>query len=211
MATLEERIAALEQRLAAVPLAANPPVTIGELTDVPAPGSPIASQWAQEVSGRIIHRFGTVAAMNASNLGAGASARVGDVEYICVAVGSWARTTPAAYGVAGAGGTWTTAGVVLATISIPASPIVRIASFAYHCLISSVVTGGDLSVKLNGSAVLNYRASGYGQEQCTLSHQSQILAVNTAYTLTAAYNGGGSISTFGDPLFHQLNAAVHPA
>jgi hypothetical protein len=61
---LDTRLAALEARLAA-PLAANPPITVGELTDVPAPGSPIASQWAQEVSNRIVHRFATLTALKA--------------------------------------------------------------------------------------------------------------------------------------------------
>jgi hypothetical protein len=68
MATLEEleaRLAALEDRVGPAPRAV-PPITIGELTDVPAPGSPIASQWTQEVSGRIFHRFATAAARNAA-------------------------------------------------------------------------------------------------------------------------------------------------
>lgn len=40
---------------------ANPPVTIGELADVPAPGSGVKSAWAQEVSNRVVQRFATVA------------------------------------------------------------------------------------------------------------------------------------------------------
>lgn len=63
---LEQRLAVLEDRFGAVPLAANPPVTIGELTDVPAPGSPIVSPWAQQISARIVHRFATLAARNAA-------------------------------------------------------------------------------------------------------------------------------------------------
>lgn len=43
---------------------ANPPVIVGELTDVPAPGSPIASQWAQEVSNRVVQRFASKAALD---------------------------------------------------------------------------------------------------------------------------------------------------
>lgn len=39
----------------------NPPITIGELTDVPSFGSPITSPWAQDVSRRVEHRFDTVA------------------------------------------------------------------------------------------------------------------------------------------------------
>jgi hypothetical protein len=60
---LEARLAELEARAGAgVQPLANPPIQIGELTDVPAPGSPIASQWAQEASARIVHRFATAAA-----------------------------------------------------------------------------------------------------------------------------------------------------
>jgi len=64
---LEARLAELEVRagVGVQPLA-NPPITIGELADVPSPGSPIASQWAQEVSARIVHRFATVAARDAA-------------------------------------------------------------------------------------------------------------------------------------------------
>lgn len=67
MATVDElaaRLDALEARLIA-PLAAVPPITIGELIDVPTPGSSIVSPWTQEVSNRIIHRFATTTAMNA--------------------------------------------------------------------------------------------------------------------------------------------------
>ena len=52
------------------------PITIGELTDVPAPNSPINAQFHQEVANRIVHRFATVAAMNASNLTTGSMAYV---------------------------------------------------------------------------------------------------------------------------------------
>jgi len=60
---LADRIAELEARLGVgvEPLAANPPIAIGELADVPAPGSAILSAWTQEVSRRIVHRFTTVA------------------------------------------------------------------------------------------------------------------------------------------------------
>ena len=70
-ADLAERVAALETRLGLLggpgltPLAAAPPITVGELVDVPAPGSPIASQWAQEISNRVVQRFATKAALDA--------------------------------------------------------------------------------------------------------------------------------------------------
>lgn len=47
-------------------MATNPPITIGELADVPAPGSGVKAQWHQEVTNRIQHRFATVAARDAA-------------------------------------------------------------------------------------------------------------------------------------------------
>lgn len=41
------------------------PITIGELTDVPAPNSPVNAQFHQEVANRIVHRFATDAALYA--------------------------------------------------------------------------------------------------------------------------------------------------
>lgn len=78
MATIDEleaRLAALEERIPTA-RAAAPPITVGELTDVPAPGSPIASAWAQEISERVHQRFATKAAMTAWAPAAGARAFV---------------------------------------------------------------------------------------------------------------------------------------
>lgn len=53
-------------------MTAVPPITIGELTNVPAPGGFIQASWAQDATNRILHRFATKAALdsgwsNASN------------------------------------------------------------------------------------------------------------------------------------------------
>src|SRR5436190_1117677 len=52
MATIEQleaRLTELEQRLPPAPtLQANPPITVGELADVPAPGTPVASAWTED-------------------------------------------------------------------------------------------------------------------------------------------------------------------
>lgn len=45
-------------------MATNPPITVGELANVPAPGSGVSSAWAQQATNRIVHRFATVAARN---------------------------------------------------------------------------------------------------------------------------------------------------
>jgi hypothetical protein len=94
---LEARLAELEIRLGigVTPLAANPPITIGELTDVPAPGSPIASPWAQEVSNRIIHRFANKAALDAWAAANGSYAVTLDSNVLYVRrAGVWEYTTP---------------------------------------------------------------------------------------------------------------------
>lgn len=72
-------------------------VTIGELTDVPDPGSPIGSAWAQEVSKRVVQRFPTisalVAAWPAATAGVGALAVVTNVNhpvlYVSNGVNNW--------------------------------------------------------------------------------------------------------------------------
>lgn len=46
-------------------LAAGPPITVGELVDVPAPNSPINAQFHQEIANRVVQRFPTVAARDA--------------------------------------------------------------------------------------------------------------------------------------------------
>lgn len=42
----------------------SPPITIGQLTNVPAPNSPMASAWAQDVSKRVVQRFVSFASLN---------------------------------------------------------------------------------------------------------------------------------------------------
>lgn len=70
---LADRLARLEARLGPAPQAV-PPITVGEYTDVPAPGAPIAAAWAQKATGRTLHRFATVAARDAAYPAAGAGA-----------------------------------------------------------------------------------------------------------------------------------------
>lgn len=62
-----------------------PPITIGEIPDVPTYDSPIASPWAQEVTRRCAHRFASTAERDAkypaASAGAGAICVVGRVLY----------------------------------------------------------------------------------------------------------------------------------
>jgi len=116
---------------------ANPPITIGELIDVPAPGSPIASAWPQEITHRSVHRFATSAARDAAwtNRGAGALAWTADYGRLCmwdgggwlilresattVAAGSgnnavWPHSTGASSTIIGQTATWAVATTVQA-------------------------------------------------------------------------------------------------
>lgn len=123
--TLEARLEALEARLGVTPRAAAPPMTIGELTNVPVPGSQLAAQWAQDVSSRIVQRFPDIATLKAwtAPVGAYAVDTSTGIEWRRVAAG-WAQVTPWIYGVGGTGlsyglspGTYP-----VATINIPADP-----------------------------------------------------------------------------------------
>jgi len=93
--TLEQRVADLEALLAPLiePRATVPPITIGELTDVPTVGSSIASQWAQEVSNRAIHRFATKTLLDGWAAADGSFGYVsGEHRWYMRDGGAWTRT-----------------------------------------------------------------------------------------------------------------------
>lgn len=112
----------------------QPPITIGELTNVPAPESGIRSPWAQAVSSRIIHRFATVGAMTASNLAVGArcivTATDPPAEYLRIAAG-FARQSPWVNTAAGGAITFVPPSTALANaITIPSDVGPRVASIS---------------------------------------------------------------------------------
>lgn len=132
--SIEDRLALLEARTGLVtPLALVPPITIGELVDVPAPGSQIAAQWAQEVSARVIHRFANFAALNAWAAPSGSFAVTLDTGVLWRRFGAawgqqtpWQGTgTPAAVSAPGAGGP---TNAIVNTLVIPADPGLRVAT-----------------------------------------------------------------------------------
>lgn len=111
MATIEQleaRIAELERVLDIAVRAMAPPMTIGELADVPTPGSQIAAQWAQEVSSRVVQRYANKVALDAwadAPIGARAVTTNDSVEFYRVG-GGWARATVFQAATVGTGGTW---------------------------------------------------------------------------------------------------------
>jgi hypothetical protein len=130
--TVEQRLAILEARLGigVNPLALVPPITVGELTDVPAPGSQIAAQWAQEVSGRIIHRFPTKAAVDAWAAPNGSRAFQTDTSIEWRRVnGVWSQVTPWAYATVGitVNGINPIGVTLVNSLNIPADPGPRVA------------------------------------------------------------------------------------
>lgn len=131
--TIEERLARLEAGIN--PLALVPPITIGELTDVPAPGSQLAANWAQEVSGRIVHRYANRSALDAWAAPNGSFAvTLDDMSLYRRKGGAWSRITPytAKVGLSVAmsipANTWTT----ILSLTIPADPAPRIADALWH-------------------------------------------------------------------------------
>lgn len=44
-------------------MSTNPPITVGEITTTPAPGSGVNSPWAQQITNRIVQRFANEAAV----------------------------------------------------------------------------------------------------------------------------------------------------
>jgi len=133
VAALEARIAALEAAAVPAPLVLVPPITIGELTTVPAPGSQIAAAWAQDVSSRVVQRFPSTTALKAWAAPNGAIAVALDtgVEWRRIA-SAWSQVTPWTSAIGG--GTTIVAGPsTLATITVPADPGPRI--IAASCLL----------------------------------------------------------------------------
>lgn len=82
--------------------------TIGELPNVPQPGAGVASQWAQDVTDRIQHRFANKGALDAWStalVGTRAVTVDNGVDYQRAASG-WARVSPQRFDAIGVSGLW---------------------------------------------------------------------------------------------------------
>jgi hypothetical protein len=82
--------------------------TIGELTNVPQPGTPVASLWAQDTTNRIRHRYPSKAALDGWTLAlVGTVAVTTDNGIVYQRVGAgWARVTPRFGSIPGSAGVW---------------------------------------------------------------------------------------------------------
>jgi hypothetical protein len=171
MAELEARLAELEARIGPAPQAV-PPVTIGELTDVPAPGAPVASQWATEVTRRSVHRFATVAARDtaypAASAGPGAVCITLDTGTVWVVFGAtWTRYKPSQgtpfgltfYSAVQSGNVaLTTSATVNLAVNLPAMPAGTMLDVSFQAYVNcgAVGTGG-------GQAFMDYGGNPFGQ------------------------------------------------
>lgn len=212
----------------------QPPITIGELTNVPQPESGVRSPWAQAVSRRVIHQFASLAAAGASNLPVGGRCEVlgnPTIEYVRVATSGvnlgFARITPWATEGTGGAVTFSPPGTALVqTIAIPADPSQRAVLATCHLLIaaaSAYAAGQNLEISLRlvqttgGAAVDSIIArcmyTGISNETISPSAVFRIPA-NATYSVevrcTAKTAGSPSTQVFGDPNFNRLGLLVTP-
>lgn len=221
--TIEQRLAALESLLA--PRAATPPITIGELTNVPAPGSAIAAQWAQDISSRVVQRFTTTAALKAWTAPTGAFAVALDTGIVWrrAAGGGWAQFTPWTGHAAGVALNGVQSGVA-STLQIPADIGARIATVS-ACLQVDVFYDREVTVGMTvaGTSVAEANvprttiitASQVNRANITLVASNILLPVSTVVQVTVAIvvaptPGAGTYATFAGPVRNRVDAIVTP-
>jgi len=227
---LAARIDALEAKLSPGPLVLTPPITIGSLSNVPAPGGQLAAQWAQDVTGYVVHRFANKAALNAWAAPTGAFAVQTDngILWRRVATG-WSQQTPW-YGtgtLAGVAGGDAVGSVNINTLTIPADPGLRsahITSFT-RFEVTAADTGGA------SPASLQLKMGGVLYEQADLSPEPGFpstpwyfrnIAMSANVDLGAGVSAlvsvvhltqipfGSQISGVGNPAYNRLSVVVTP-
>lgn len=188
MTTVEDRLAAIEARIGIgpSPLALVPPITIGELTNVPAPGSQIAAAWAQDVSSRVVQRFPTTAALKAWGAPGGSFAVALDTGVLWQRIATgWTQVTPWQMTVAGSGLSYglSPATYPVATINIPADPGPR--SVFASCLlrVDKIQISSSMFVQLTVSGVA------VGQTDIPPEKDSGTGQANLAHTYYAPMSG----------------------
>jgi hypothetical protein len=214
MATIEERLAAIEARLTPDPQALTPPITIGSLTTVPAPGSQLAAAWAQQASTRIVHAFPTKAAIDGWAAPDGCRAVQTDNGREWRRIGaSWSLVTPWFTSAAGVVLDGVQSGIV-STVGIPSDPYTRIADVAANF---RIFVGDSIQVTV-GIQVANVDQvqAQYlqGNHNVSLHATNIVVAANVATQVTTvvvvSVPGAGSYQTFAGPLFNRLDVGVFP-
>jgi hypothetical protein len=220
-AELEARLAELERRLGVDPAALVPPITIGELTNVPTPGSQLAAQWAQDVSSRVIQRFPNGTALTAWAAPVGAYAEQTDTAVLWrrTAAG-WSQVTPwhaTAIGIAAGASTGNSGQQVLATIGVPADPGNRT---VYASCFVYLETGGsyrnwiELIIDSAQVAVAEYPVAGQnGSHNVHLSGNYNLpigRAVNVVMRVSPEVGNVGSYNVRAGPQYSRLDCTVTP-
>lgn len=222
MATIEERLAALEALLA--PRAAVPPMTIGELANVPVPGSSIASPWAQDVSSRIVQRFATTALLKAWAAPTGAFAVAIDTGIMWRrAAGGWSQFTPWSGSAAGVALNGVQSGIA-STMQIPAdlgNHVAAVRAFLQiqvantrDATIGMTVDGVDVAqafIPQTGSLT----PGGAMFWNIALHADNIVLPVNRAVQVTVSVvisptPGVGTYLTFAGPIRNRVGAMSYP-
>lgn len=195
--------------------------TVGELTNVPAPGDPIRSQIINDLSSRVVQRFATSAAL-ASQWG---TAPNGAVAITLDTYTVWVRKA----------GTWqplsippTFATVSLVGASIAASAValgsLNVAAVAYPRRIVVSATayfGGIVTVpssifqlQVVGTDGTTYFANAPGGASAIITGQSTLLAANVAGSISATAvrtNGSDVATVFNDGRSSHLDYLAFPA
>lgn len=205
-------------------MATNSPITIGELTDVPAPGSGVKSAWCQEVTNRVVQRFATVAERDAkwpaATAGRGAMCVTLDTATVWEAIAVAAATVWAPlpqkrqeFTVAASGVVLSGTNAVCATLNIPAVAWPRTIEVAGHVLVNYPLSPGTADqwqlslVKTDGGNVILRAVPG---ASITVPAYTAALAANVAgvTTLSVSRVGGAAAMSVVDGIFR---ATAYPS
>ena len=201
-----------------------PPITIGELTDVPTYDSPIASPWAQEVTRRAAHRFASTgerdAKYPANTAGAGAICVAAGVFYISNGATWQGRLriygsiySPSDSGFPDGIPAGTTQDVPMCFLVVPTPGIVQLDLVAG--LVTTGVWSAFLKVKKTPTAgspiTVPFQFWVNGSTHSTVDVHPLITVAagdNLTVTITYGTTGTGTINWFADPVNFQFSAEL---
>jgi len=172
---------------------ASPPITIGPFLNVPAPGSPIRSDWPQQISSYVVVTDGVVQKLRAVNR----------------------QTTPLTF----ASQTIDTVGAfAVGNVTVPTKDHVQVLSIAVTMLLSA---GADVDVNLYGpGAVLMRRArvrdtaghpNGVSVAFSTGAFQAAGASGSNYAVKLTAISGTAAVAALGDASLNYLDITAFPA
>lgn len=200
--------------------------TIGELANVPEPGAAVASQWAQDATNRIRHRFINKAALDAWTTAIGGTEAVTIDNYARYqrVAGGWARLTDYVEQVAGAAFNLSSAGPgpwSLAMITIPADAGPRYVSVSCHLQIEHSLQYSPIQVDLMTDATVHAYTLFPFVSGALESTQHVDINVHGCYqppgaamvcqSRVSAPQGAATFQTFNDYRINRLDVHAYPA